>query len=63
MELLPGILAENRALYLEEAKTLILSDLHIGYEEERIRAGFFIAAGDETTLQRGTGTPLCKAGD
>ncbi len=39
MELLPGIVADNTTLYLPPSKTLILADLHIGYEEERLRRG------------------------
>lgn len=42
MELLPGIVADGEALYLSGAKTLILSDLHIGYEGERRAAGLLL---------------------
>ncbi len=34
MDLLPGIEADGCAVYLREAKTLVVSDLHIGYESE-----------------------------
>jgi len=42
MELLPGIVADKTALYLPPSKTLILADLHIGYEEERRRDGVLL---------------------
>ncbi len=42
MELLPGIIADKTALYLKQARTLILSDLHIGYEEEKRSKGVLL---------------------
>jgi len=42
MELLPGIVADGCALYVKAAETLVLSDLHIGYEEELRRKGVLI---------------------
>ena len=42
MELLPGIVADGCALYLEAARALVLSDLHIGYEEEMRRKGVLL---------------------
>jgi putative SbcD/Mre11-related phosphoesterase len=42
MELLPGLVADGCALFVKGAKTLILADLHIGYEEEARRHGVLV---------------------
>lgn len=42
MELIPGIVADGTALYLDGARALVLSDLHIGYEQERRAAGILL---------------------
>ncbi len=51
MELLPGIAIDSTALYLPEAKTLILSDLHLGYEEERRSRGVLLPKGKQARLK------------
>lgn len=71
MHLLPGIIADNTTLYLNEAKALVLSDLHIGYEEERRRVGVllpqeqqrFFKAEMKRLLDRHEVTVVVLAGD
>ena len=42
MEILSGIEIVDLALYIKEKKTLILADLHLGYEGSLIDAGYLI---------------------
>lgn len=42
MEVLPGIEIKNKALWLKKERALIISDLHIGYEEALIEEGIFV---------------------
>jgi putative SbcD/Mre11-related phosphoesterase len=42
MEILDGIIADDLFLYLKEYRTLILSDVHIGYEESLNNRGILI---------------------
>jgi len=42
MELLKGIFAEDLFLYIQDHKTFIISDIHIGYEESLNRQGILI---------------------
>lgn len=42
MEILPGIEIVGLSLWLEKSKTLIFSDLHLGYEETLREKGMFI---------------------
>jgi len=42
MEILDGIIADGLFLYLKDYQTLILSDVHIGYEESLNRQGVLI---------------------
>jgi len=44
MELLPGIEPDGAAAYLPASKTLVLADLHIGYEEEKRNRGVLLPA-------------------
>ncbi len=52
MELLPGIIADQTALYITATRTLVLSDLHLGYEEELRRKGIFIPTGEYANVER-----------
>ncbi len=42
IEISKGIFAYNKFIYLEKYKSIIISDIHIGYEETLIRSGVFI---------------------
>lgn len=42
MEILPNIEIVNTALYLKEEKTLVIGDVHIGYEEALNKQGLLI---------------------
>lgn len=42
MEILPGIEIKNKAIWLKKQKILVISDLHIGYEESLNQKGIFI---------------------
>jgi len=42
LEILPGIEIADSALYLKKSKTLIIADLHIGYEEALNKQGVLI---------------------
>ncbi|SRR3989338_3856848 len=42
MEILPGIKTVGTALFIEKEKTLIVNDLHIGYEEVLHRKGVLV---------------------
>lgn len=46
VEIIPGILADNTALFFTNTKTLCLSDLHLGYEEELRAKGVHIPTGE-----------------
>jgi len=51
MELVPGIVAVEGALFLEESKTLVLADLHFGYEEERRNVGVLLPTGQRQIVR------------
>jgi putative SbcD/Mre11-related phosphoesterase len=42
MELLKGIEIKNKALWLKKEKTLVIADLHIGYEEALANEGILV---------------------
>lgn len=42
IEILPGIELKNKALWLKKQKILVISDLHLGYEESLNQRGVFI---------------------
>jgi len=42
MEILPGIEIKGKALWLTKQKVLIISDLHLGYEEALAEEGFLV---------------------
>ena len=44
MELLPGVepVAEHPAVYIRRLKALVFADLHLGFEEEAARMGYFV---------------------
>ncbi len=42
MEIIKGIGIVDLALFIREQKTLVISDLHIGYEEELNKKGFLV---------------------
>ncbi|RME31334.1 metallophosphoesterase [Candidatus Woesearchaeota archaeon] len=50
-ELLPGFLADGSALFLEESRSLVVSDLHIGYEEESREEGVLLLNEQRAYLQ------------
>lgn len=50
MEILDNIIAENLFLYLKDYQTLIISDVHIGYEESLNRQGIMIPRKNYTDL-------------
>jgi uncharacterized protein len=50
MELLPDIRADGTALYLEKSRTLVLADLHLGYEEAQRSSGMQLPATQEEDL-------------
>lgn len=52
MELLPNIITDGCALYLREHKTIVISDLHIGKEEEMRSAGVMIPASQKQYYQK-----------
>ena len=52
MQLFPGITAERTAAYIEPIKTLVLSDLHLGYEEELRRKGVYIPTGEFARIEK-----------
>ncbi len=49
--LLPGLVADRTALFLEREGVLVLADLHIGYEEERVASGFLLPRRQEELLR------------
>lgn len=55
MQVLPGVTADQTALFIPAISTLVLSDLHLGYEEELRRKGVFMPTGEfkriETLLE------------
>jgi putative SbcD/Mre11-related phosphoesterase len=52
MQLVPGILADQTAVFIQASKTLVLSDLHLGYEEELRRKGIFIPTGEFARIEK-----------
>lgn len=46
-----GIKADRTALFIEQSQTLVLSDLHLGYEEEMRRKGVFIPTGEFARIE------------
>lgn len=52
MRILPGITLERTAAYIEPIKTLVLSDLHLGYEEELRRKGVYIPTGEFARIEK-----------
>lgn len=42
LEILPGIKIFKKSLWIEKEKTLVISDLHIGYEESLCKQGILI---------------------
>jgi putative SbcD/Mre11-related phosphoesterase len=50
MELSPGILADGAALFLEKSRTLVLADLHLGYEEAQRTSGVLLLATQEKDM-------------
>lgn len=52
MQAFPGITLERTATYIEPIKTLVLSDLHLGYEEELRRKGVYIPTGEFVRIEK-----------
>jgi len=52
MRAFPGIILERTAAYIEPIKTLVLSDLHLGYEEELRRKGVYIPTGEFARIEK-----------
>lgn len=59
MEILPGIIADSGAIFIKEQATLILADLHIGYEDELIYKGVLLPKTQEKWYKEEL-TRLCK---
>jgi putative SbcD/Mre11-related phosphoesterase len=49
-EILPGVEIRGLTLYVRKEKTLILGDLHLGYEEELMSAGYLVPRVQYTQL-------------
>lgn len=52
MEILPGIEIKKKALWLKKQKILVISDLHIGYEEALNQRGIFIPRSIFTEIKK-----------
>ena len=52
MRILPGFIADRTALWIAAHRTLVLTDIHLGYEEELRRKGVFLPTGEYARVEK-----------